>query len=122
MIDLIKGWRASGRLVDRREEELWMNGAYQFRLPYWDWARKQSYDGNFAIPEVCILEKLEIILVGGKTDPNFPNPLVGFTNPRGVAMGDSSMGVNAIKDDVDEQDPSNTLPVSDSVHPNVCFG
>lgn len=114
MVGLITGWKKDGKLTDEKEEESWRAAADQFRLPYWDWARKQDYDGNFAIPQVCVLDTVEIILVGGEVNSSFPNPLIGFQNPTGVAMGDESMGANKIQDDIDKKDPSNNLPVRDA--------
>ncbi|KAL3426473.1 hypothetical protein PVAG01_03264 [Phlyctema vagabunda] len=96
---LISDWEKAGDLADEAELEQWTSAAAQFRLPYWDWARKQPYHGNFAIPEVCTQDTVEIITAGGEMDLKFPNPLVGFRNPSGVAMGDKSiMKLNAISD------------------------
>lgn len=98
MGDLIDSWHLSGA-----EEETWRMAASQFRLPYWDWARKQDYSKNFAIPQVCTFDCVDVTLPGDQKQ-TIPNPLVGFTNPtqiggRNVAMGDPVMGSNAIKDD-----------------------
>src|ERR1700744_4602568 len=104
MEGLITSWNLSGP-----EKDIWTTAASQFRLPYWDWARKQPYLGNFGIPQICTLDSIGIIMPGGATQPT-ANPLVGFTNPtlvggKNAAMGDPIMGVNAIKADA-------TLPVS----------
>jgi hypothetical protein len=110
MQDIIEGWH----LTDSKEEATWRDAANQFRLPYWDWARRQEYAQNFAIPQVCTLDVIDIIMPGGKTT-TIPNPLVEFRNPKvdskgnHVTMGDPSMGPNAIKDDTDGTEP---LPVS----------
>lgn len=106
MGDLIASWHLSGA-----EEQTWRMAASQFRLPYWDWAQKQVYWKNFAIPQVCTLEDIDVILPGNQTK-TIPNPLVGFTNPTQVPMGDPSMGPNAIKDDTDVPSGWAPLPVS----------
>jgi hypothetical protein len=114
MLEIIQEWR-----LDPEEEEPWRNAATQFRLPYWDWARKQEYSQNFAIPIVCTLETIDIIVPGGKTI-QVANPLVGFQNPmvnskgEHVVMGDPSMKENAIKNDPILPPPpgTETLPVS----------
>ncbi|OCL09390.1 Di-copper centre-containing protein [Glonium stellatum] len=111
MGDIITSWNLSGA-----EEKTWRTAASQFRLPYWDWARKQDYWKNFAIPQVCTLDYIDVTLPGGQKK-SIPNPLVGFTNPmqidgKNVAMGDPAMGPNAIKDDTDVPDGWEPLPWS----------
>lgn len=108
MEKLIKDWVEDGQLSDRKEEEIWRTAASKFRLPYWDWARKQAYTGTFSIPQACTLDSIDIIMPGGLTK-SFSNPLVKFQNPKvnkegkHVAMGDKSMGNYAI----DNHNPNN---------------
>ena len=115
MIQMIHDWKLS----DPEEEKIWRKAANHFRLPYWDWARKQEYTGNFGIPQVCTVEFVNIIIPGGLSKL-FPNPLIKFSNPGNVAMGDKSkMKQYAIKEhdpnkDKNPKDPTiyNILPVS----------
>ena len=112
MLDLIKEWHIS------EEEKLkWLDAASRFRLPYWDWARKQTYVKNYGIPEICTRDTWDIVKPGTNgAKEAFNNPLTGFKNPkRGpdgerVPMGDPLMGKNAIPDD--KSVPSEPLPVS----------
>lgn len=123
MIELIEGW-SNNRIIDQNEKNTWSDAASQFRLPYWDWARKQVSTGTYGIPQLCILDKVDIVKPGAKgvTEP-FDNPLTGFTNPKkngsgqNVPMGDQLMGPNAIADNrvdvqVHGQTTVKTLPVS----------
>ena len=100
MLDLIKAWNLS-----EPDNFIWTKAAYDFRLPYWDWARKQDYVRDYGIPQVCTLEKVSIVLQGPDSTPKqFPNPLVKFVNRntdgKEVAMGDESMGANKVSDHV----------------------
>ena len=117
MVELIKHWKLSDQ-----ESATWFNAAAQFRLPYWDWGQKQPYLHDYGIPEICTKPNWDIIAPGGdgKQKESFPNPLIGFTNPKtdksgkNVPMGDPSMGPNAIKDDLNPiLQPVTSLPVSD---------
>lgn len=110
MRDIIDSWHLPGE-----EEERWHMAASQFRLPYWDWAQKQEYRGDFALPQVCTLDSVNIVVPGGQK--TIFNPLVKFTNPKtvngkSVPMGDPAMGENAIKDDTDVPAGWEPLPVS----------
>ena len=113
MLDIVKSWE-----LDQNENEIWCNAANLFRLPYWDWANPE----RVGTPEICNIENIEIVMpgVGAQT---FANPLWGFRNPKldssgnNVAMGDISMGENAIKDDT--QDPDNSLPVGINRHTKI---
>ena len=97
MQGLIKGWIDTGKLPDPTEEAEWRKSASRFRLPYWDWARKQGYTGNFGVPQVCTMEKVKIVAPGGKYEER-ENPLVCFKNPSGKPMGHASMGDNKVRD------------------------
>ena len=109
MNQIIQQWIDDKVLNDTAEIMAWRQAASRFRLPYWDWAQKQKYSNSFGISELCTLDTVDIIEPGGKEIP-YDNPLVSFTNPTGVAMGDPSMEKNAIKDH--KNPPYDTLPVS----------
>lgn len=96
MKDIIESWR-----LPSKEKQIWLDAANQFRLPYWDWARKQTYIGTFGLPELFTQEVVKILRPDGTYDDNYTNPLWKFQNPKGpnVPMGDPSMGKWAIKDD-----------------------
>ena len=110
MLDIIGGWIDLGA----GEKSDWLGAARQFRLPYWDWARKQAYLNDYGIPRICTESSWPILEpgTGGKT-VQCDNPLTGFVNPKidpdtskPMAMGDDRMKPNNIKDD-------DNLPVSD---------
>ena len=113
MLGLIEDWHKTLHL-DPQEEDTWRGAASQFRLPYWDWARKQAYAQDFAIPQVCTWDTVDIIMPNGQKKKDFPNPLVKFRNPplkdgKIIAIGDELMEKNKMKDD----DPR------DKNHPNL---
>lgn len=61
------------------DAKVWTDAAKQWRLPYWDWALKDS-QGNFALPAALTVEKVKIYMPKqGAVD--YPNPLWGFVNP-----------------------------------------
>ena len=100
MLDLIKGWN-----LNEADRLIWTKAAYDFRLPYWDWARKQDYVRDYGIPQLCTFERVSIIMPGPDSTPReIPNPLVKFVNRnkdgKEVAMGDASMGTNRVTDHV----------------------
>lgn len=97
----IKSWNLEGA-----DANPWLHAAYTFRLPYWDWAQRQPYIDDFGIPQICTQDTVTVDLPGNKTE-TFENPLAKFTNPKGVAMGDPSMGKYAVKNNPDKGD----LPV-----------
>ncbi|KAH7125927.1 hypothetical protein EDB81DRAFT_698386 [Dactylonectria macrodidyma] len=51
MKDIIKHWTKEHGLSDP-DAKLWYDAAKKWRMPYWDWARKQVYAANFALPQV----------------------------------------------------------------------
>ncbi|KAH7013796.1 hypothetical protein EDB80DRAFT_749421 [Ilyonectria destructans] len=51
MKDVIQHWKTKHGLPDS-EAQVWYAAAEKWRLPYWDWARKQTYTQDFAYPEV----------------------------------------------------------------------
>ncbi|KAI1084788.1 common central domain of tyrosinase-domain-containing protein [Whalleya microplaca] len=82
----MKGIIASWDLEVSLSQE-WYNAADTWRLPYWDWARKQSYNNEFALPEVFTLLEVPIYPPSGQTI--HPNPLWGFENPEKGSDGKS---------------------------------
>ncbi|MCJ1389657.1 hypothetical protein MMC18_002514 [Xylographa bjoerkii] len=87
IMDIIGSW--SG--MTESQLAPWKDAAFMFRLPYWDWARKQTYVDNFALPQVFTVENVNIFLNDG-TWRDLPNPLWKFQNPMGnVPMGDKKV-------------------------------
>ncbi|KAF4990549.1 hypothetical protein FGRMN_8410 [Fusarium graminum] len=87
MNEIIDAWELSETEIAR-----WKKAADGWRLPYWDWARKQKYTQNFALPQVLTLETVEIfppqdLKVPIKNPETYPNPLFGFENPEKKADG-----------------------------------
>ena len=101
MNGIIQGWLG----VDKNQLADWRLAAFMFRLPYWDWAAKQTWVDNFALPQVFTMQSVKIF----KEDQKWyevSNPLWQFSNPLGpIPMGDPKMGVWAIDD-------NGNLPVS----------
>ncbi|RSL59298.1 hypothetical protein CEP53_005857 [Fusarium sp. AF-6] len=75
--------------LDGKEKEEWLTAANSWRLPYWDWAQRQTYEGYenaFSLPYACILDHVPIYPPTGDTAR--PNPLVSFVNPEKDAKGE----------------------------------
>ena len=100
MLETIASWTS----IDAKEKDRWLDAASRFRLPYWDWAQTKT------IPRICREAKITIHMPGNQLKQQVNNPLVAFRNPKldsqgkNVAMGDPSMGHNAIQDDKDDKD------------------
>ncbi|KPM45298.1 hypothetical protein AK830_g1254 [Neonectria ditissima] len=80
MNDIIKEWN-----LDGPQKTEWKQAADTWRLPYWDWARKQSYNQQYSLPAVFLVDQVTIY------PPDKPqgqtgvlNPFWGFTNPETV--------------------------------------
>lgn len=73
--------------IPSSEQATWAAAAQSWRLPYWDWAA--SYN-EAALPVLLTSETITISKPGNKSD-SVPNPLVRFSNPNGLAMGDPKM-------------------------------
>ena len=72
------------------EQSIWSIEASYWRLPYWDWAADQPYLQNVGVPQLFTLPQVTVVMPNSKS-ATFNNPLWKFSNPKGVAMGDSSM-------------------------------
>lgn len=107
MVKIVDSW---GLKEEDKTRKLWLNAAKQFRMPYWDWARRGP-TGEFGLPSICTADVIQIVMPGNDYMA-YDNPLTKFVNPSGVAMGDESMGKNAIKDDFDVKAGWLPLPVS----------
>ncbi|KAH6869516.1 hypothetical protein B0T10DRAFT_418433 [Thelonectria olida] len=73
---IIKEWKLEGtQLAD------WEKAAEQWRLPYWDWARKQTYSDKYSLPYVLTVDRVAIYPPNGDTLV-VDNPFWGFENPQ----------------------------------------
>jgi tyrosinase len=75
------------------EAQEWFSLAEKWRMPYWDWARKQNYTEDFAYPQVLTQGTVRIYppaVVKEFYPPNglYTNPLWGFENPELDENGD----------------------------------
>ncbi|KAF4337286.1 hypothetical protein FBEOM_8875 [Fusarium beomiforme] len=70
MKDIISEWHLDSALAEE-----WGSAADTWRLPYWDWARKQKFNQKYSLPEVTILPLITIY------PPKHPNGLIDVTNP-----------------------------------------
>ncbi|KAH7147138.1 hypothetical protein B0J13DRAFT_622059 [Dactylonectria estremocensis] len=80
MNDVIDAWK-----LDSLRQTEWKKAADTWRLPYWDWARKQSYDQEYSLPAVLMVDQVTIYPPDkpeGQT--GVTNPLWGFANPETV--------------------------------------
>lgn len=73
--------------IPSSEQATWTAAAQNWRLPYWDWAA--SYN-EASLPVLLTSENITISKPGNKSE-SVHNPLVRFSNPSGLAMGDAKM-------------------------------
>ncbi|RWA09877.1 hypothetical protein EKO27_g5246 [Xylaria grammica] len=71
--------------ITKSKAREWNEAADTWRLPYWDWAQRQTYNNLFSLPEVFTKETVRIYPEPGMTKTgdarHYPNPLWGFENP-----------------------------------------
>lgn len=100
MDGVIKSWNLS-----ETEAAEWQHARNAWRLPYWDWRRKQkyqrpdgtTYDQGFALPYVFTLKELTVYPPSGQKFDQ-PNPLWGFVNPEKDSNGDP-LPMNSMPED-----------------------
>lgn len=85
MKEVIDHWVKTHDLPDE-EALLWRSAADTWRMPYWDWARQQSYTEDFAYPQVLVQGPVRIFVpdaLKGFYPPSglYANPFWGFENP-----------------------------------------
>lgn len=85
MKEVVQDWTKLSRISDD-EAKKWYATADSWRLPYWDWAAKQSYVDNFACPEVLTLPTVRIFPPESLSDvypqpKKYPNPFWDYENP-----------------------------------------
>ncbi|KIL88341.1 hypothetical protein FAVG1_08420 [Fusarium avenaceum] len=103
MNDIIDEWE-----LDTAQATEWRKAADTWRLPYWDWARKQKYNQQYALPEVLIFPTTTTYPPSNpRGETNVENPFWGFQNPekkdgKPRAFGDMPEGKTEwnIQDDV----------------------
>ncbi|KAL7936597.1 hypothetical protein V8C35DRAFT_295919 [Trichoderma chlorosporum] len=78
MTEIINGGSLN---IDESSKAEWIQAATTWRLPYWDWARKQHYNNNFAVPNLFTRDTVTIWLPNGVEQNNYPNPFWSFQNP-----------------------------------------
>ncbi|KAK7424587.1 hypothetical protein QQZ08_008597 [Neonectria magnoliae] len=126
-------WKNMGEVIDdwklsAPETARWKNAANTWRMPYWDWARKQTYTQNFALPEVLTQLTVEIFPPESLKDKfqnaaAYPNPLYSFENPEKNADGSprklGDMPADKVLWNVPDNDPDNlgNTPANPNVNP-----
>ncbi|OBS20401.1 hypothetical protein FPOA_06772 [Fusarium poae] len=87
MNDIINHWIKEHKL-DQDVEELaqWNEAKDTWRMPYWDWARQQSYNEDFAYPQVLVQGPVRIFppkSIKKFYPPSglYANPFWSFENP-----------------------------------------
>lgn len=104
MINQINKWDEQGRFRNEPKQD-WIEAADNWRLPYWDWAREQTYISKFAVPEVLTLVKVKVQPPGDLDVTYIWNPLWEFENPmkaptgEPLSFGDVDMGQWRIRPD-----------------------
>lgn len=87
--------------IDASQRAQWQVAANEWRLPYWDWAAKQSYISNYGLPEIFTKETIDILPLDSDatTQETIQNPLWKFSNPLGIGMGAPAMGDYALQEE-----------------------
>jgi hypothetical protein len=85
MNDIIEHWEKKHHLKDP-ELGLWKSAKDTWRMPYWDWARQQSYNEDFAYPQILIQGPVRIYVPDAIKEyypPSglYANPFWTFENP-----------------------------------------
>lgn len=82
---IINDWTSEHGLPISETDE-WYTAAKHWRMPYWDWARRQRYHEELVCPQV--LTQGAVRIYSPATIKNkfprsglYPNPLLGFENP-----------------------------------------
>ncbi|EXK32645.1 hypothetical protein FOMG_11529 [Fusarium oxysporum f. sp. melonis 26406] len=82
---IIHEWVSKHELPISEADE-WYKAARTWRMPYWDWARRQRYDEDLVCPPV--LTQVAVRIYPPATMKNqfprsglYPNPLLSFENP-----------------------------------------
>lgn len=131
--DLLSNWKFSTTSQPGNNREDWEKSVMMFRLPYWDWARKQTYNQKFALPEVLTMPQVYVWPPSGREI--VMNPLWEFENPEKdasdepLAFGQMPEHLKAwnirfdyvdatIKDDDKRNAKKNIIPVSCFVSPD----
>jgi tyrosinase len=124
MKDIIEEWK-----LEKDEDSIWREAADTWRLPYWDWARRQVYAETFALPEVLTMATVKIFPPKSKAElyeEKYPNPLYGFDNPEKdketgdpLPFGKMPKGKEKynINDNQKDKNPIPNKPASDRVLP-----
>jgi hypothetical protein len=119
MADVINHWVKEHKLDEDPEFPLWNEARDIWRMPYWDWARQQSYSEDFAYPQVLVQGPVRIFppeTVKKFYPPSglYANPFWSFENPekdedgKPLAFGDMPKGKRDynIEDDPVKHDPA----------------
>lgn len=87
MGEILNHWATEHKLnEDENEMKLWTTAKDTWRMPYWDWARRQSYNEDFTYPQVLVQGPVRIF-VPEKLKMYYPpsglyaNPFWSFENP-----------------------------------------
>ena len=72
----------------RQDKAAWVQSANNFRLPYWDWARAQSYNKKFSVPEVLTLTEVIVEPPDQERSKTMLNPFWEFENPQKDGSGE----------------------------------
>ncbi|KAM0229071.1 hypothetical protein ACHAPO_010226 [Fusarium lateritium] len=87
MGEIIKHWVKEHKLNEDKEElAQWNEAKDTWRMPYWDWARQQSYNEDFAYPQVLVQGPVRIFppeSIKKYYPPSglYANPFWSFENP-----------------------------------------
>ncbi|KAF4988852.1 hypothetical protein FGRMN_9526, partial [Fusarium graminum] len=82
---VIEDW-VTGSGLSAADSEIWNRAADNWRMPYWDWARRQEHDQDLVLPKVLTEETVHIdppatVRDLYPADGHYPNPFLRFENP-----------------------------------------
>ena len=87
-------------ILDEATKKEWTNAAQRWRLPFWDWAIRQSGTGEYGVPQIVQLEQVKVLKLGSRDKESVGNPLYKFTNKidgQEVSMDDPKMGAQRLR-------------------------
>lgn len=101
-------------IPDEATKKEWTSAAQRWRLPFWDWAIRQSGTGEYGVPQIVQLEQVKVLKLGSKDKESVNNPLYKFTNKidgQEVSMDDPKMGAQRLRYTDTDDKVSNISPL-----------
>ncbi|KAH7154288.1 hypothetical protein DER46DRAFT_628176 [Fusarium sp. MPI-SDFR-AT-0072] len=83
---VLNHWATEHKL-DEGEMKLWTTAKDTWRMPYWDWARQQSYNEDFAYPQVLVQGPVRIFVPEKVKEMTLSNMIMRLRGTRMTRLG-----------------------------------